>query len=79
MKHHGSDVCTAVYTLRTLLMQTQEKFAEQMKVATVTVVRWEGGRQPKGRYLARLARLASTRTYDELEKIFQRELDKELR
>lgn len=69
-----NDLVEAVKALRKALGDTQRSFAERLKLAIPTVVRYESTRAPSGKALAQLAHVASSNGFHEYAAIFRRAL-----
>lgn len=55
---YKTEVSRAIAALRRHLNESQEQFAHRCKLKVETIAQWEDGKPPRGRMLARLARLA---------------------
>jgi transposase len=68
----------AVRRLRVALGDTQQQFANRLKLAISTVVRYELSRAPRGKALAQLERVAREHRLDECAAVFRDALLEEL-
>jgi transcriptional regulator with XRE-family HTH domain len=72
------ELSQAVKQLREALGQTQQQFAQTLHTAITTIARYETGRAPQGRFLARLAEVANQNNLTDLAKSFRDALTREL-
>lgn len=68
----------AVRELREALGQTQQEFANSLKVAITTVARWETTRPPRGPALAKLVNLANENGFFHITEMFRQAVSKAL-
>jgi transcriptional regulator with XRE-family HTH domain len=65
-----NEITTAVRKLRLALGDTQQQFAQRMKMAISSVVRYELSRPPRGKALAQFALLAQQNDLHDLARVF---------
>lgn len=72
------ELSQAVRKLREALGQTQQQFAHTLGTAITSIARYETGREPHGRPLARMAQVAADQGLEDLALTFRRALTREL-
>jgi len=72
------DLSRGVKSLREALQQTQQQFAQTLGTAITTIARYETGRAPRGRSLAKLAGVADQNNLPQLAEVFRNALTQEL-
>jgi transcriptional regulator with XRE-family HTH domain len=72
------ELSRGVKSLREALHQTQQQFAQTLGTAITTIARYETGRAPRGRSLARLVGIADQNNLPELAEVFRSALTREL-